>query len=151
MSIYQISNYHSSSCSFISRYNFFLYSISLTLPRCPSSLLVLLRSLLSIDDHPKLKLICSDVKLLQTRSFEITRIQRGLSILLLLLERDYRFYAFYAPTVCNSNHIQYNEFGFTRFSVASSGFSKQMRLENFQRHLSILLLPAECDYTYGAC
>lgn len=146
MSIFQSSNYHSSSCSFISRYIlFFLPSIFLTLPRCPSSHLVLLRSLLSTDDHPKLKLICSDVKLLQTRSFEITRIQRGPSILLLLLERDYRFYAFYITTIIHDG------FGLTRSSVASLGFPKQMRLENFQRHLSILLLLAECDYIDDAC
>jgi len=41
------------------------------------------------------KLIYSGAKLLQTRSSEITRMRRGLLILLLLLDRDYSDYASY--------------------------------------------------------
>ena len=93
----------------------------------------------------KWELINSDVKLLRTRLFEIIRIQRGLSILLLLLERDYRDYAFYITTII------YDGFGFTRFSVANVGFSKLLRLENLGRHLSIFLLLPECDYRYDVC
>jgi hypothetical protein len=57
------------------------------------------------------ELINSDVKLLQTRLFEIIRIQRGLLILLLLLERDFRDYAFYIIAT------RHDDFELTRFSV----------------------------------
>jgi len=58
----------------------------------------------------KLKLMFSDVKLLPMKSFEITRIQRGLLILLWLLERDYRYYAFYIIAIIyHAFGIQYSE------------------------------------------
>jgi hypothetical protein len=50
--------------------------------------------LLANGEMRKVELIHSDVKLLRTRLFEIIKIQKGLLILLLLLDRDYRYYAF---------------------------------------------------------
>ena len=67
----------------------------------------------SVCSSRKLKLMSSDVKLLPMKSFEITRIQRGLLILLWLLERDYRFYAFYMTAIIH------HAFGSTGFSICS--------------------------------
>jgi hypothetical protein len=108
---------------YVHLYLFFLLT-PISVPTLNIVLLVLHRTT-SINRIRESKLICSDVKLLRMRLFEIIRIQRGLLILLLLLERDHRLYAFYITTII------YDGFGFTRFSVANVGFSKQLRLENF--------------------
>jgi len=79
----------------------------------------------SVCSSRKLKLMSSDVKLLPMKSFEITRIQRGLLILLLLLERDYRYYAFYITAII------YHVFG---IQYSEDRSPKQLRWRTFRQN-----------------
>ena len=90
------------------------HNLSLYLITSPYVLYLCPRSfslLISNGEIWKSELICSDVKLSRTRSFEITRIQRGPLILLLLLERDFRYYAFYMTATV------YDDFRLTRYGT----------------------------------